>query len=144
MCQISGKTATLLMKTLFVVTICSLVRAFRLCFHEVRSAGFIHQHPVDFLLHGLSCVLIVMESDNIGCLPDLLCKCIAFRSRIHNLFHKFLLSCDLLGGRVADCSATCLPVSSSFAQQRENSYSSPPGQYLDPGFYSRCQCQQGT
>ena len=90
-CQIKGKTAKILMKTFFVVTTARLLIHYFLCFHEVRTADFIHQHPVDFLLHGLSCVLIVMESDNIGCLPDSFCKCIAFNFWIH-IFPCFHIS----------------------------------------------------
>lgn len=124
-CQIKGKTAKILMKTFFVVTTARLLIHYFLCFHEVRTVDFIHQHPVDFLLHRLSCVLTIMESDNISCLPNPFCKCIVFRFRIHNLSHKLLLSCDLLAGRVADWSAklpNCLPVFCSFARQREDSY----------------------
>ena len=91
-CQIRGKTAKMLIKTFFVVAITKLLSHLFLCFHEARTIDFIHQHPVDFLLHRLSCVLTVMESDNISCLPNPFCKCIVFRFRIHNLSHKLLLS----------------------------------------------------
>lgn len=37
-----------------------------LCLSNFLPSDFCSQHPVDFLLHRLSCVLIVMESDNIG------------------------------------------------------------------------------
>lgn len=122
------------MKTFFVVTTARLLIHYFLCFHEVRTINFIHQHPVDFLLHRLSCVLIVMESDNISCLPNPFCKCIAFRFRIHNLSHKLLLSCDILAGRVADLSAK-LPASILFICPTEREQLlSQPGRYLDLEF----------
>lgn len=122
------------MKTFFVVTTIKLLSHFFLCFHEVRTVNFIHQHPVDFLLHRLSCVLTVMESDNISCLPNPFCKCIVFRFRIHNLSHKLLLSCDLPAGRVADWSAK-LPASILFICPTERGQLlSHPGRYLDLEF----------
>ena len=54
-----------------------------LCLSNFLPSDFCSQHPVDFLLHRLSCVLTVMESDNIGCLPDSFCKCIVFNFWIH-------------------------------------------------------------
>lgn len=112
------------MKTFFVVTTTRLLIHYFLCFCEVRTIDFIHQHPVDFLLHRLSCVLIVMESDNISCLPDPFCKCIAFRFQIHNLSHKLLLSCHVIYWRAGwqTTLPNCLPVSCPFARQREDRY----------------------
>lgn len=86
-CQIKGKTAKILMITFFVVTTTKLLSHFFLCFHKVRTVNFIHQHPVDFLLHRLSCVLTVMESDNISCLPNPFCKCIALCFHIYRFIH---------------------------------------------------------
>ena len=110
------------MKTFFVVTTIKLLSHFFLCFHEVRTVNFIHQHPVDFLLHRLSCVLTVMESDNISCLPNPFCKCIVFRFRIQNLSHKLLLSVIYWRAGGQTDLPNCLPVFCSFARQREDSY----------------------
>lgn len=111
------------MKTFFAVTTIKLLSHFFLCFHEVRTVNFIHQHPVDFLLHRLSCVLTVMESDNISCLPNPFCKCIVFRFRIQNLSHKLLLSVIYRRAGWQSDLPNCLPVFCSFARQREDSYS---------------------
>ena len=144
-CQISGKTAKMLMKTFFVVTTTKLLSHFFLCFHDARTIDFIHQHTVDFLLHRLSCVLIVMESDNISCLPNPFCKCIAFRFRIHNLSHKLLLSFMWFtgeqGGRLI-CQIACQY--SVHFPDRERTVIIPARTVSRSEILSPRQCQQGT
>ena len=58
-----------------------------LCLSNFLPSDFCSQHPVDFLLHRLSCVLTVMELDNIGRLPNPFCKCIALCFRIYRFIH---------------------------------------------------------
>ena len=94
-----------------------------LCLSNFLPSDFCSQHPVDFLLHRLSCVLTIMESDNISCLPNPFCKCIVFRFRIHNLSHKLLLSVIYRRAGWQTDLTNCLPVFCSFARQREDSYS---------------------
>lgn len=102
-----------------------------LCLSNFLPSDFCSQHPVDFLLHRLSCVLTIMESDNISCLPNPFCKCIVFRFRIHNLSHKLLLSVIYRRAGWQTDLPNCLPVFCSFARQREDSYLSQPRRYLD-------------
>lgn len=114
-----------------------------LCLSNFLPSDFCSQHPVDFLLHRLSCVLTIMESDNISCLPNPFCKCIVFRFRIHNLSHKLLLSVIYRGqgGRLI-CQIACQY--SVHLPDRERTVILPSGAVSRSGILSLRQCQQGT
>ena len=54
------------------------------------SACFCNQHPVNLFLHGFLCLFVEIITDNIYCLPDLLCKCVSFCFCIHHFLHNHL------------------------------------------------------
>ena len=54
------------------------------------SACFCNQHPVNLFLHGFLCLFAKIITNNIYCLPDLLCKCVSFCFCIHHFLHNHL------------------------------------------------------